>query len=341
VSGAYYNELDRKAAAWLRELIAAGLIAPGDVDERSIVEVQPEDLHGYTQVHLFAGVGGWSLAARLAGWPDDRPLWTGSCPCQPFSCAGKGKGQADERHLWPEMYRLIRELRPPVIFGEQVEGAVGKGWLDGVFADLEAQDYACGAVVLGAHSVGAPHIRQRLYWLADAQRDGGRANQPGRQAQGGIADGRACVLEHAAGDGREQRRSESGGRGVICGCGDGGVGDAGKPRLEGHAGDGDQRSQPGRIGTQASGYASETGGAGPWSDFYIIPCRDGKVRRVEPGTFPLVDGVSPLMVPGGDPGEQEAQATAEARVMRLSGYGNAINPYVGAQFIKSYMMSKQ
>ena len=88
----YYNEFDPYAAQWLRNLIAAGHLPAGEVDERSIVDVQPNDLDGYRQCHFFAGIGGWSLAARLAGWPDDRELWTGSCPCQPFSAAGKGLG---------------------------------------------------------------------------------------------------------------------------------------------------------------------------------------------------------------------------------------------------------
>ena len=160
---AYYNEHNKFAAAWLRALIKDGHIAPGDVDERDIQDVKPDDLRPYTQVHLFAGIGGWSYALRLAGWPDDRPVWTGSCPCQPFSSAGKRQGTADKRHLWPDMFRLVRECKPPVVFGEQVEAAVRLGWLDGVFADLEGEGYACGAVVLGAHSVGAPHIRQRIY----------------------------------------------------------------------------------------------------------------------------------------------------------------------------------
>ncbi len=82
---AYYNEFDPAAEAWLRELIKAGEIAPGDVDTRSIEDVRPSDLRGYTQCHFFAGIGGWSLALRMAGWPDDRPVWTGSCPCQPFT----------------------------------------------------------------------------------------------------------------------------------------------------------------------------------------------------------------------------------------------------------------
>jgi DNA (cytosine-5)-methyltransferase 1 len=166
---AYYNEIDPMAAAWLRQLIARGLIAPGDVGERSIVDVKPEDLAGYTQCHFFAGIGGWSYALRLAGWPDDRPVWTGSCPCQPFSVAGQQRGSEDERHLWPAFFRLIRERRPPVVFGEQVAGASGLAWLDHVAADLEDDHYAVAAANLGAHSVGAPHLRQRLYWVADAE----------------------------------------------------------------------------------------------------------------------------------------------------------------------------
>lgn len=166
---AYYNEIDPYAAQWLRNLIARGLIAPGDVDERSIVDVHPDDLRGYEQCHFFAGIGGWSLALRLAGVPDARPVWTGSCPCQPFSAAGKQRGSDDERHLWPAFFRLIRERRPPIVFGEQVAGAAGLAWLDHVCADLEGAGYAAAAADLCAAGVGAPHIRQRLYWVADAE----------------------------------------------------------------------------------------------------------------------------------------------------------------------------
>ena len=141
---AYYNEIDPYAADWLRNLIAAGHIAPGDVDERSIEDVHPDDLRGYTQCHFFAGIGVWSYALRRAGWPDDRPVWTGSCPCQPFSAAGKGAAFDDERHLWPDWHWLIQECHPPVVFGEQVESRDGLGWLDLVQADLEGLEYACG-----------------------------------------------------------------------------------------------------------------------------------------------------------------------------------------------------
>ena len=165
---AYYNEIDPYAAAWLRNLVAAGLIAPGDVDTRSIEDVIPNDLRGYTQCHFFAGIGIWSLALRRAGWPDSRPVWTGSCPCQPFSEAGKGMGFDDERHLWPAFYHLIAQCSPAVVFGEQVASRDADPWIDLVCADLEAVGYACGAVPYPAAGIGAPHIRERLYWVADA-----------------------------------------------------------------------------------------------------------------------------------------------------------------------------
>ena len=166
---AYYSENDPFAAAWLRELIKAGLIASGEVDERSIEDVQPEDVRGFTQCHFFAGIGAWSYALRLAGWSDDRPIWSGSCPCPSFSAAGKGDGFEDARHLWPSWFELIRKCRPATIFGEQVEAAIGFGWIDLVQTDMEAEAYAFGKAVLGACSVGAPHRRQRVYFVADSQ----------------------------------------------------------------------------------------------------------------------------------------------------------------------------
>ncbi len=163
----YYNEIDPKAAAWLRELIKERLIPNGHVDERSIADIPPADLDGFTQCHFFAGIGGWPYALRLADWPEDRPVWTGSCPCQPFSVAGQGKGIDDDRHLWPAFRWLIAQCRPPVVFGEQVASADGREWLTGVRLDLEALEYEVGAADLCVAGVGAPHIRQRLWWVAD------------------------------------------------------------------------------------------------------------------------------------------------------------------------------
>lgn len=163
---AYYNEHDKFAAQWLRNLIAAGAIAGGDVDHRSIDDVSADDLRGYSQCHFFAGAGGWSLALRMAGWPDGKPVWTGSCPCQPWSKTGRRAGAADHRHKWPAWFNLIEQCRPPIIFGEQVAGAWV--WLDGVFADLEAIDYTCGAADLPAACVGAVQDRPRLWFLSHA-----------------------------------------------------------------------------------------------------------------------------------------------------------------------------
>jgi DNA (cytosine-5)-methyltransferase 1 len=165
---AYYNEIDPYAAQWLRNLILAGHIAPGIIDERSIEDIKPDELKEFTQCHFFAGIGGWSLALRLAGWPDDKPVWTGSCPCQPFSASGKGGGFDDERHLWPAWHWLISQCKPSVLFGEQVASGAAKDWLDLISNDLENLDYAFGAIALPACGIGAPHIRQRTWWLADA-----------------------------------------------------------------------------------------------------------------------------------------------------------------------------
>src|SRR4030067_35688 len=220
----YYNEHDKNASAWLRELIKAGHIAPGDADERNVADVRPTELAGYSQCHFFAGIGGWSYALRLAGWSDDRPVWTGSCPCQPFSAAGTGKGFDDERHLWPDWFWLIMQCRPGVIFGEQVESAVKHGWLDLVQDDLEGNGFAGGAPGLPACSIGAPHIRQRAWFVAEShggQRNGfadgeGRernGTQTGRQEGNGGTAARAHAGELAESESQQYDRSGNARRG--------------------------------------------------------------------------------------------------------------------------------
>jgi len=168
---AYYNEIDPFVANWLEWLVKVEMIADGVVDRRSIKDVMPSDLNGFTQCHFFAGIGGWSYALRLTGWPDNRPVWTGSCPCQPFSGAGLMLGENDDRHLWPSWFDLIAQCQPPIIFGEQVASPPGREWLDTVSANLEALDYAIGAADLCAAGIGAPHIRQRLWFVAESTSD--------------------------------------------------------------------------------------------------------------------------------------------------------------------------
>lgn len=331
---AYYNEIDPNAAQWLRNLIAAGHIAPGDVDERSIVEVRPDDLRGYEQCHFFAGIGGWSYALRLAGISDDRPVWTGSCPCQPFSTAGKQRGCEDERHLWPTFFRLIRECRPASVFGEQVSGINGLAWIDHVFADLEDEDYAVGAADLPACGAGAHHRRQRLFWVAHAKskrgcwresRPDGTA-KPGRSGEIGIMANTNRSEQQTRYSVSRTKRQED----VGCLGAHGFMADPNIKGLEGRSND-------------APEYASQRAvrSSSPWDQPEWLTCSDGKSRPTQPGIFPLVDGLSQGVVRGGDQSmAPDANQSAEARTMRLKGYGNAIVPQVAAIFITAAMQSQ-
>ena len=343
---AYYNEIDPFAAQWLRNLISGGHIAPGEVDERSIEDVTPDDLRGFTQCHFFAGIGVWSHSLRLSGWPDDKPVWTGSCPCQPFSAAGKGDGFADERHLWPHFFHLISERRPQHVFGEQVASGNASAWFDLVQADLEGMGYAFGLVPFAAAGVGAPHIRERAFWVAHAcsEYESAAGNETGITARL-----RSSSTDRMANTGGERlnrvdsllQREESGWvtKSVLEAAGHsvtGGMGYADNSRLERHIRD---DSAAGRE--RAAGSATSPGVHlrplevnGFWRDADWLFCRDGKWRPVEPGTFPLVDGAAARM---GRVEPGVARVASSNRVGRLKGYGNAINAQAAAAFIRAYM----
>jgi len=367
MSGVYYNEIDKNAVAWLSELIAAGHLPSGDVDTRDIRDVRPDDLRGYTHCHFFAGIGGWPLALKLAGWPEDRPVWTGSCPCQPFSSAGRRNGFADERHLWPYWFHLIEQCQPDTIFGEQVASKDGLAWLDLVSSDLEGAGYALGAVDICAAGVGAPHIRQRLYWVAERLDNAASARHVGalEDAEGNSrhearlrvsGKGRGpCGLADSERNGSHKTRrnaAESGSYGSEYGiperggeelCGTrpsptngflGGLADASSQRRQqntrGTLGNEAENGAKGWHEQQSNRYHVTTSdvqvhrdGAprptnGFWRDADWLFCRDGKWRPVEPGTFPLADGVP-------------------SRVGRLRGYGNAIVIPVAQAFIEAYL----
>jgi DNA (cytosine-5)-methyltransferase 1 len=326
----YYNENHPQTAAWLRELVNAKEIPIGKVDERSIEDVSQIDLAGYNQCHFFAGIGGWPVALHLARWPEDEAVWTGSCPCQPLSCAGKRKGHADERHLWPAFYRLIAECKPSTIFGEQVAGPDGREWLAGIRVDLEGIGYAVGAADLCAASVGAPHPRQRLYWVAHSNGAGlaRRSEQSARKEcqtieRGGDASGMA----DATGNG-------------LAGASINGVlphkdGATHKGNDHNHKPDDDRKTdrvvqsdsarlQSGRETSTTAGHRRPALPANFWSDAREVEMchpRTGErcKRRIssEPCFFPLADGLQ------------------AARVEILRGAGNAIVPQVAAKFIEA------
>lgn len=291
---AFYNEFDPYAAQWLRNLIDAGHIAPGVVDERSIWDISPNDLHGYTQCHFFAGIGVWSHALRSAGWPDDRPVWTASCPCQPFSSAGKGAGTSDERHAWPAVLWLAQARRPSTIFGEQVSSKDGLGWFDVVQSDLDGEGYTVSGLDTCAAGVGAPHIRQRLYFVA-------AANSARSQGYGAGSGPRAPAKQVAAGGT----------------CGAGVVGDSDCSGLN---------REPIRLqrrgSRQESPQATRSGGSGTfWSDSEWVYCDDPnspRWRPIEPGSFPLADGIT-------------------SRVGRMRGYGNALCAPQAEAFVRARM----
>lgn len=350
---AYYNEFDPYAAQWLRNLIAIGAIAPGDVDERSIEDVKPDDLRGYTQCHFFAGIGVWSRALRNAGWPDDRQVWTGSCPCQPFSAAGALAGFADERHLWPAFHHLIKECRPAVVFGEQVASKAVDPWIDLVHADLEAVGYAFGSAPFPSASVGAPHIRDRNYWVAHSD----DARLEGRPISGESATERPAGPRGVAGRMADTSRAgplPGAQRGIHC-CQEVPGPRHGKSERPGAAGGladataGGRREECADGGRVAVGDCTQGVAAGlehgcsdhrpgPTNSFWRasdwIFCRDGKWRPVEPGTFPLVDGATSRVGRSGTDWHTPAGKEGFGhRAGRLKGYGNAINAAAAEQFI--------
>jgi DNA (cytosine-5)-methyltransferase 1 len=358
---AYYNEFDPKAAAWLRQLINNGLIAVGDVDERSIIDVQASDLVGYTQHHFFAGIGGWSYALRLAVWADDRPVCTASLPCQPFSVSGSGKGKADERHLLPHFLELVRQCRFNVIFGEQVEAAIRHNWLDDLQTNMEAEGYAVGSVVLGAHSVNAPHQRQRLYWVANSngykrkseqnKRPTGiftQAIQQEKQITGfsnlGAASSSMGNPNSHGPQPRQPAAEAARYRDTVNATSS--VGGMGYTEHDGRftgekPGSNEKAFFNSQTRKNSSGKFEGDGSPGvisEWDNPDWLYCRDNKYRPIKPGLKPLVNGIPKGMVSSSDSSAPiDADNTQEARVMRLKGYGNAIVPQVAAAFIGEFM----
>ncbi len=352
---ALYNEVDAFAAQWTRNAMQAGLIANGSVDERSIKELSPADVAGPGQRHFFAGIGTWSTALRLAGIPDDSDVWTGSCPCQGFSSAGKRRGFDDPRHLWPVWFELIRACRPPVLFGEQVASALGWEWLDLVFADLESEGYSCAAADLPACSVGAPHRRQRLFFVAYANREHGRllaAQRQPRRADPEVERGREVGdMAHTDGERLGPRRTSEtlrDGAHESAGLRDAGiVGDTNGSRhdrcQDARADRGDahpcapenERGPAGYFESERASSARELGDPGitrsqirrvPWS---AVPPGATRGFWTDAAWLLCRDGKARPVEPGACP----LVDGTHARVGRLRAHGNQIVPQVAAAFV--------
>lgn len=200
---------------------------------------------------LFSGIGGFDLAAEWMGWENkfhcdinpfsrklcsfywpeaesydnikttDFTIWrgkidvlSGGFPCQPFSTAGKRMGKEDDRHLWPEMLRAIREIKPRYVVGENVRGLLS--WSNGlvleeVFADLEGEGYEVQAFVLPACGINSPHRRERIFVIAHANSDAGRSRscEGGRTERQADSDGESSVHLGAQSNGHEGNATNS------------------------------------------------------------------------------------------------------------------------------------
>lgn len=363
----YYNENDTNAAAWLAELMKVDAIPPGVIDTRSIVDVSPADVKDFTQCHWFAGIAGWAYALRLAGWPDDRPVWTGSCPCQPFSVAGKQKGFHDDRHLWPHWFWLIDQCRPATVFGEQVASALA--WFDLVSTDLERSGYAVGAADLCAAGVGAPHLRQRLWFVAHDTRDGWREERAVDRGESGgdCPEGVAAGLVSSGADhrivGHATSEQHDGSRDTGAKRRDE-YPDASGARLVAdpdgrQSGDGDlQRS--GGHGQQSEDEGADRGGS--VADTECRPTErhrheladaaremQGETAERERIRFDIGHGRESFWSPCDwlpcrdgkarpvEPSTFPLAHGLSARVGRLRGYGNAVVPQVAEVFIRAYL----
>lgn len=340
-----YVDNEPYVCQWTENLMHRGIIPAGRVLCASVETLQAHDLAGFDHVHLFSGISVWAYALRQAGWADDRPAWTLSCPCQPFSSAGRKKGFNDRRHLWPHAFRLISECRPGAIFGEQVSSQDGLAWLDVVQDQLEGCGYAVGALAISAAGVGAPHIRKRLYFVADAgsntHTDG--CNRPGvsgksRETHSGLAG--AGDATDASGDADEQRRQGRGLQPEQCAgeCPAGATGDeadshcpdatskqvgvAGQSRGEDAGSDStSQRRDRGSNTPEPAGWdgAEDSGPLrGFWADAEWLPTIDGRWMPTERGLQPLA-------------------ARHPGRVERLRAYGNSLCAETAIEFVRAYM----
>jgi DNA (cytosine-5)-methyltransferase 1 len=359
----YLNEWNPFAAQWCRNLADAGEIPKCVVDETDIRKVTGDQLREYKQCHFFAGIAGWPLALKLAGVPEDFRIWTGSCPCQPFSRIGKKQKQSDDRHLWPEMSRLIRECRPPFAVGEQVAGRDGEEWLKAVQSGLERDGYGFVSAELCAPCVEEDHNRSRIYWGAwcldgfrpvrfasDCDEDGdcpecgidyAECECPGPTEEGVfVAECDDGLFGCRLADSNVPRQFSDRGAVFSDQRNDTRGGSASDRRILVYAsgerpqrftGDVNLGDEPGWLGQDSSRSVAATGVRD------LVECENGKFRPFQPGSFPLAHGFPRKLGPGQPELQRLVRSARANRNGRIEGYGNAIVPELGAMFIRAFL----
>lgn len=304
---------------------------------------------------LFEGIGGFSLAARWAGWHtpvmvewntycqavlkknfpdatifgdihhfDGRPyagqidIITGGFPCQPYSTAGKRKGNDDDRALWPEMLRVVREVAPTWVVGENVAGILtmdGGRVFAGILADMENEGYRTEVYIIPAVGVGAPHKRERVWIIAHRDRIE-------RDRRGGTWNGRAefanenCWLVADA-NGAIRKKLDAPAKPGFAGFDSGRI-DAVTPYAYNDPGERQRRNGGEILRNQKTGGCC----AGDWSEhWYEVATR---ICGISNGISAGMDGATEI------PAKKKA-----GKAHRLEGLGNAIVPHIAYQIFNA------
>jgi len=270
------------------------------------------------------------LTRRYGNWREEGVIITGGFPCQPYSAAGKRKGTEDDRHLWPEMLRIIREVSPDWVVGENVYGLVN--WSGGlvfeqVQADLEACGYEVQPVILPACGVNAPHKRDRAWFIAHrstritGEKIGGRVKQASLDGDSGHGD--TGITSHTAEQGREER-IESRGRSDSEETGTGldnrperlgGIGNVTDPNGDQRCEGGMHKTRPETTERHAGSCDSRNFGRTDWDNFPTQPPVCGKY-----------DGI---------PRKLDGITFSKWRNESIKGFGNAWVPQVALQIFNA------
>lgn len=290
-------------------------------------------------IDLFSGIGGFALAARWMGWDTvqfcekepfarevlhknfpnipistdifnlkmnectERTVLTGGFPCQPFSQAGQRKGMADARAIWPEMLRIIHEVRPNYVVAENVSGilTISDGLVfESVLLDLESEGYEVQPVIIPASGVGAYHQRERVWFVANANCSGFKP--------GGNGNREKQDPKHRSDIQIETHRSSA-------------IGTTPDPTGNGRFGGRTDSDGENSYPSHRTGIQRETSGFG----IFGIDTNPGSTRALQwPSQSPVcgrIDGVSGRLV--------------RNRAKQLKGYGNAIVPQVAYEIFKA------